>query len=276
MTGVKFVPAEAGEARQRSWIARLLDFSGDGDTFVAPQATSGPPARLFGGLIAAQALGAAGRTVDPGKLPQSLHAYFVRGGRYGVDVELQVERTRDGRSFDTRRVTATQEGKVILEMITSFHRPEPATDWHPARPATLPFDESVTKTPSLEAAVDHFELRTDPSDTSPFALPPFWIRSEEPIEDDPLIRACTLAYLSDLGPVPAARPKTAPVLVAQGVAASLDHSIWFHRPFDPQRWHRYEVNGVNNSDSRGLAVGSLYDDSGALIASTTQEALWRL
>ena len=79
----------------KSWIATLLEFDRDGDRFIAPQWT-GPGSRLFGGLIAAQSLGAAGATVDPAKQPQSLHAYFVRGGRYGVDVELEVERTRDG------------------------------------------------------------------------------------------------------------------------------------------------------------------------------------
>ena len=89
----------------------------------------GPGRSLFGGLIAAQALGAAGRTVEPDKLPQSLHLYFVRGGQYGIDVEFHVERTRDGRSFDTRRVTARQNGKTILEMIASFHVPEPGVDW---------------------------------------------------------------------------------------------------------------------------------------------------
>lgn len=186
-----------------SWIAGLLDFERDGDVFIAPQ-WSGPGTRLFGGLIAAQSLGAAGATVDPDKRPQSLHAYFVRGGRHGVDVELQVERTRDGRSFDTRRVTARQEGKVILEMIASFHIDEPGADWFPPRAPSVELIDAVAKNPDLDV-VDRFELRCNPDDDSPFAVPPFWIRTRDPIEDDPLIRACTLTYMSDLGPVPAAR-----------------------------------------------------------------------
>ncbi|BBZ09202.1 acyl-CoA thioesterase II [Mycolicibacterium doricum] len=265
---------ETSRPHDASWIARLLEFQRDGDIFIAPQVTSGPEHRLFGGLVAAQALGAAGATVDPDKRAQSLHAYFVRGGKYGIDVELQVERTRDGRSFDTRRVTAIQDDKVILEMIASFHRPEESADWHPQRPATLALDDAVPKSLKLES-VDRFELRTDPRDTSPFAIPPFWIRSREVVEDDPLIRACMLTYLSDLGPVLAARPAGAPDAPGAGMAASLDHSLWLHRPFDPHRWHRYEVTGVNNSDARGLAIGSLYDEDGRLIASTTQESLWR-
>lgn len=274
MTALEDSPCRHG-ASARSWIGDLLAFDRDGDRFTAPRVTTGPSARLFGGLIAAQALGAAGATVSPEKLPQSLHAYFVRGGKYGVDVELQVERTRDGRSFDTRRVTAIQQDKVILEMIASFHRPEPGTDWYPPRPPTLSVEDATPKSPDLED-VERFDVRTREDDDSPFVIPPFWIRFRDPIEDDPLIRACALTYMSDLGPVPAARPAGAPVAPGPGVAASLDHSVWFHRPFVPNTWHRYEVDGVNNSDARGLARGSLYDDAGVLVASTTQEALWRV
>lgn len=259
----------------KSWIARLLDFDRDGDVFVAGQPANGPGPRLFGGLIAAQALGAAGATVDPGKHPQSLHLYFVRGGRYGDNVEMSVERTRDGGSFDTRRVTARQQGAVILEMIASFHRPEPGADAHPPAGTAVSLDDAVPKEPDIEYA-SKFEIRTRPDDDSIFAVPPFWIRTREVIEDDPLIRAATLAFLSDFGPVPVARPAGAPLRPNTGFAASLDHSIWFHRPFRPEQWHRYDVHSLNNSDARGLVAGSLYDTAGGLVASTTQEALWRL
>ncbi len=258
-----------------SWLARLLEFQRDGDTFVVPQPPGGPGPRLFGGLIAAQALAAAGSTVDPDKRPQSLHLYFVRGGRYGQDVEMRVERTRDGGSFDTRRVTASQWGVVILEMIASFHRAEPGADEHPSPPATVSFDDSIPKTPDIEFAA-RFDIRTRPDDTSAFAVPPFWIRTRDRIEDDPLIRACALTFMSDFGPVPVARPAGVPLRPNVGFAASLDHSVWFHRPFRPDRWHRYEVHSLNNSDSRGLVAGAMYDPAGALIASTAQEALWRV
>jgi acyl-CoA thioesterase II len=273
MTGVKSVGAQAS-VDERSWIARLLDFDRDGDVFTAHNPTRGPSDRLFGGLIAAQSLAAAGATVEPEKLPQSLHLYFVRGGEYGVDVELQVERTRDGRSFDTRRVTAVQHGKTILEMIASFHRPESSADWQPVVAPALEFDDSVPKTSGLEFA-ERFEIRSTAGDDSVFVVPPFWIRTKDVIEDDPLIRACTLAFMSDFGPVPVARPPGAPLGLGIGYAASLDHAVWFHRPFVPDQWHRYEVKSLNNSDSRGLVVGTLYSGSGALVASTSQEALWR-
>jgi acyl-CoA thioesterase II len=254
-------------------MARLLKFDRDGDTFLASSPRPGHSERLFGGLIAAQSLAAAGATVDVAKHPQSLHLYFVRGGRYGVGVELQVERTRDGRSFDTRRVTAVQGGEVILEMIASFHRPEAGADWQPPAREPRGFDDFIAKTPNLGFA-GLFDIRTRPEDDSVFAAPPFWIKTRDPIEADALIRACTLTFMSDFGPVPIARPPDAEA-AGDGYAASLDHAVWFHRPFVPHAWHRYDVTALNNSDARGLVAGSLYDAAGALIASTTQEALWR-
>ena len=260
----------------RSWIAELTEFArGREDVFTAPNPASGPEPRLFGGLIAAQALAAAGRTVEADKLPQSVHLYFVRGGEYGVDVDLEVERTRDGRSFDTRRVTAIQHGKTILEMIASFHRPESGPDLHPPVVPAIDLADAVPKEPDL-AFAEHFELRTRPEDTSLFAVPPFWIRARDVIEPDPLLRACTLTYLSDFGPVPVARPPGIDPGSGTAYAASLDHAIWFHRPFVPDQWHLYDVRPVNFSDARGLVVGALYDAEGALVASTAQEALWRM
>ena len=270
MTGVTF--------DEPSWLARLLQFERRGteaDVFVTPQPVAGPGNRLFGGLIAAQALAAAGATVEPDKLPQSLHLYFVRGGQYGVDVELHVVRTRDGRSFDTRQVTAVQHGKTILEMIASFHRPEEGADWHPTPGVGVEFDDAIPTVRDLGFA-GRFEVRAHPGDESPFVVPPYWIRTADPIEDDPLTRACALTFMSDYGLVPAARPPGTPLRFDVGYAASLDHAVWFHRPFVPQDWHRYEARPLNNSDSRGLVVGSMYDASGSLVASTSQEALWRV
>jgi len=252
-----------------SWLARLVDFDRDGDTFTVPTLEAGPTSRLFGGLIAAQALAAAARTVEADKRPHSLHAYFVRGGRYDAALRLHVQRIRTGRSFDTRQVSVRQDEAVILELIASFHRREPGADWHPVADPGLPFDRAVPKQPALQYA-DRFEIRADPSDTSPFVVPPYWIRTRDPLGDDPLISACALTFISDLGPVPVVRPPGTPLELGLGFAASLDHSIWFHRPFAPDRWHRYEVAAANIGDSRGLARGALYDRAGALVASTAQ------
>lgn len=275
MAETKDAGAASDGASGSSWIARLLRADRDGDTFVVPSSPNGPAAPLFGGLIAAQALHAAGATVDPGKHPQSLHVYFVSGGRYDHDLALQVERIRTGRSFDTRRVKAVQDGRVVLEMMASFHLPEPGVDWQPGAEPAIALNDAAPKHPELEFA-DRFEIRTAPEDSSPLAILPFWIRARDPIESDPLVSACTLTFMSDWGPVPAARPHGTPARLDAGFATSLDHSIWFHRPFLSNHWHRYEGSAVNNSDSRGLVMGSLYDETGALIASTAQEALWRI
>lgn len=270
--------SEASASRRtgaRSWIGELLDFARDGDLFTAPTPAAGEETRLFGGLIAAQALGAAGATVDDDKQPHSLHAYFLRGGRYGVDATLHVHRVRDGASFATRRVTVAQNGTTIFEMLASFHRPEPSVDHYPAAEPVPTLTDSTHPATALAIATK-FEIRSAIRDPSGWAIPPFWIRSREAIENDPLIRACTLTFLSDIGPVPVARPPGTPLRSGTGFAASLDHAVWFHRPFEPGTWHRYDVTAVNHGNARGLVRGSLYDATGRLIASTGQEALWRL
>ncbi|HMZ15310.1 MAG TPA: thioesterase family protein, partial [Mycobacterium sp.] len=144
-----------------SWIADLVRLEGDGRGFRTSMAFGAGP-RLFGGLIAAQALAAAGATVAPDRLPQSLHAYFIKGGRVGVDIEFAVELTRDGRSFNTRRVTATQDGAAIFEMLASFHRPETTTDWQRSEPPGLALAEATTVTAIPEQWADHFEARMAP------------------------------------------------------------------------------------------------------------------
>jgi acyl-CoA thioesterase II len=257
-----------------SWIAELIDLEQDGDTFTAPNPEA-PQGRLFGGLIAAQALAAAGRTVPREKLPQSLHAYFVRSGKPGHDVELVVERTRDGRSFDTRRVTAWQSGVVILETLISFHVAEPGQDWQPETLPEFELSEAPAEIPIPELAA-RFEIRVPKLGPYGFTGLPYWIRTRHPIEDDALTRACALAFMSDLGLMAAARPPEMPMGFGPAVsAASLDHTIWFHRPFVPERWHRYEAERVNFNDARGLAVGAFHDQDGVRVASMAQEALWR-
>lgn len=256
-----------------SWIFRLLTMDRDGDEFIARRPEA-PYGRLFGGMVAAQALWSAAATVDRAKLPQSLHAYFVRAGKPDVDVVYRVERTRDGQSFDTRQVTASQDGAVILELIASFHVPEVSVDVAPDVEPAVAF-EDATETVTMSDMADRFEIRVPEVSPYGFAMLPYWIRVRHQIEDDPFVRACALTYLSDMGLMGAARPPGVPFAFDKGMAASLDHTIWFHRPFDPSRWHLYDANGLNFNDARGLAVGSLRADDGTLVASVAQEALFR-
>ena len=258
-----------------SWIARLVALDSAGTTFRTANALGAGP-RLFGGLIAAQALAAAAATVPGDRLPQSLHAYFIKGGRVGVDVEYIVEITRDGRSFNTRRVTAGQDGGPIFEMLASFHRPEVTLDWQRPAVMRLPLAEATTVVVPPERWADYFEARVARRETTPeWPQQPFWFRSREPIENDPVLRACALTFVSDLGMVSTARPPGA-VEPGPGGAASLDHALWLHRPVDPNQWHCYDAVGVSHRDARGLAFGAIHDAEGALVASVAQESLWRI
>ena len=122
---------------------------------------------------------------------------------------------------------------------------------------------------------ERFEIRSPNAAGGMFVGPPYWIRSRKPVADDPVTRACALAYMSDIALMAAARPPGTAFDLSTGFAASLDHSVWFHRPFDPERWHHYQAGPVNGVDARGLAIGGLYDEAGSLIATMAQEALWR-
>lgn len=258
-----------------SWIARLADLTPTGDDMFTTPVALGSDGRLFGGLIAAQALAAAGATVTPDRVPQSLHAYFVRGGRVGVDVDYAVGIVRDGRSFDTRQVTASQGGVPIFTMLASFHRPEPTLDWQRPAAPRLALPQATQQVKPPEKWADHFETRVAPGGGTDWPLQPFWFRSRETIEDDPLLRACALTFVSDLGLVATARPEGHQE-PGPGGAASLDHTLWLHRETDPNDWHCYDAVAVSHSDARGLAFGSIQDTTGRLVASVAQESLWRV
>lgn len=261
-----------------SWIAEMVRLEPIGGKDAANFRTSvalGSDGRLFGGLIAAQALAAAAASVGSDRLPQSLHAYFIRGGRVGVDVDYAVATVRDGRSFDTRQVTASQDGAPIFTMLTSFHRPEPTLDWQQPGMPRLALAAATQQVSPPERWADHFETLAAPGGSQDWPLQPFWFRSRETIEDDPLLQACALTFVSDLGLVSTARPP-GHQRPGPGGAASLDHSLWLHRAIDLNDWHCYDATAVSHTDARGLAFGSIHDSGGALVASVAQESLWRV
>ena len=258
-------------------VLRLLDLQPDGpDVFLAATPHEGP-GRLFGGQVASQSLRAAMLTVDPGRPPHSFHAYFVRPGRPGEALRLTVERTREGRSFSTRQVTASQNGEAIFILSSSFHAPEPGDDWQLPAPAAVPDPESLAP-PSTQgrlAMLPPFDVRPV-AGPGPGGLPvihPYWVQVRGEVPDDPAVHVALLAYLSDLGVVGSAR---APGSTAAPFAgASLDHAMWFHRPARVDQWLLYSVDPVSNFGARGLARGTLHDQQGRLVASVAQEALLR-
>jgi acyl-CoA thioesterase-2 len=262
----------------RSLLTLLeLEPSGE-DRWLAPTPSEGP-GRLFGGQVASQALRAAANTVEPGRPPHSLHGYFIRPGRPNEPLELVVERTRDGRSFTTRHVTAIQREQAVFELTASFHQEEPGLDWQPSWTHTGPGPEEI-EMPGPSAGPMSALWHTNPFEIRPvtpigpeFAIHPCWVRLREQLGEDSVAHACALTYVSDLAVVASARAPSNRSSLPNG--ASLDHSIWFHRPFHANEWLLFSVNPASNSGSRGLALGSFHNERGVLIASIAQEVLLR-
>ncbi|WP_336214956.1 acyl-CoA thioesterase [Nonomuraea sp. LPB2021202275-12-8] len=258
-----------------SSLLAMLDLEQlDSDLFVAPAGGLGWE-RTFGGQVVAQALRAACLTVDGPRDVHSLHSYFIRPARPGEALRLHVARTRDGRTFSTRSVTAVQEGKPIFEMIASFHEPEPGESWQAAGVPSVPQPEEL---PSLQfpwwsEGDRQFEIRPVAAAEGFPISHPFWIRLTAPVGGDPDLNACLLTYLSDIAVVQAARsPHTQ---ARHTLLVSLDHAIWFHRRPRVDEWLLYDMNSVAHIGTRGLAQGSIRTADGTLIASVAQEALLR-
>jgi acyl-CoA thioesterase-2 len=247
--------------------------------------------RVFGGQVAAQALMAAGRTVDVGR-PHSLHAYFLRPGDPTVPILYEVDRIRDGRSFATRRVVAIQHGRAIFNLSASFHVDEEGLSHQFPMPDVPPPEELDTLATRLEPyrenLADWFS-RPHPIDQRHIGDLPFmhgkgkepvqrlWIRADGTLPDDPLLHACIAAYASDMSLFDT---MLAPHEVRWDdphfMGASLDHCMWFHRPFKADEWLLYDMDSPTASGARGLARGFMFTREGELVVSMVQEGLMRL
>ncbi|TCP47928.1 acyl-CoA thioesterase-2 [Tamaricihabitans halophyticus] len=286
--------ARPGDARQPlELLVALLDLERiEEDIFrgVSPPESS---VRVFGGQVAGQALVAAGRTVPAERQVHSLHAYFIRGGDPSVPIVYQVDRVRDGRSFTTRRVTAVQHGKVIFALSASFQLAEAGLEHAVAMPDVPPPDSLRSQ---AEWAAES-ELRIErPAIHRPFEVRPVtepiwsggapgeprernqvWMRADGSLADDPLLHVCVLTYASDLSlldQVLAWHGKSWATNRVHG--ASLDHALWFHRPFRADEWFLYDCTSPNASGARGLATGYFFAQDGRLLATVVQEGLLRV
>lgn len=232
--------------------------------------------RIYGGQVVAQALRAAGNTVDGGHRPHSLHAYFVRAGDEHKPVLYEVERVRDGRSFTTRQVVAYQEGGAILNLIASFHTPEGGDDVQSVRaPDAGPPDAAPHAAPH-DASAAFFEHRSVRRAREPRAHALTWMRVPESLPDDPMLHACAFAYLSDEDPLGVALlPHPLGGRWEDLMTASLDHAIWFHRPVRADDWLCFELDGHGVADARGLSIARVFDRAGVHVASVAQEGLVR-
>jgi len=247
---------------------------------------------LFGGQVLGQALIAAARTVDPERTAYSCHAYFLRVGDASAPVIYQVKRIRDGGSFNTRHIVAIQHGRPIFDMSASFQVPEQGFEHQDSFPEDVPEPEGLKNQrelyadehgdlPGILAASRPIEIRPiAPEYPRPAAPLPAasrsWFRATEPVGDDPGLHHALLAYASDFELlVTSLLPHGVSPLRREVFVASLDHALWFHRPFRIDDWLLYDIQSPNAASGRGLSWGRIYARDGRLVASVAQEGLMR-
>lgn len=252
--------------------------------------------RVFGGQVIGQALVAAVRTVDGDRPVHSLHGYFIRPGDPAVPIIYEVDRYRDGASFTTRRVVAIQHGAAIFTMAASFHRREESFDHQIAMPEvpdpdSLPGEKEVLAKFSdrMPENMRRYFARERPIELKPteplYYLNPrkgapvqnVWIRATATLPDDPALHQCVLAYASDMTLLDTALiPHGRNLFDRSLMLASLDHALWFHRPFRADEWLLYAQDAPSASGARGFTRGSIFTRDGRLVASVAQEGLIRI
>lgn len=280
-------------------LLALLDLERIEQDIFRGQSRSAVVPRVFGGQVAAQALVAAGRTVPEDRGAHSLHAYFLRAGDPGAPIVYSVDRIRDGRSFTTRRVVAVQHGQPIFHLSASFQTYEDGLEHQSDMPAAPDPETLPTAAEMLPRYADAFK---DPAvvdrliearaavDLRYVDAPPFgsvgsprdpssqvWFRTHGKLADDPLLHVCLATYVSDMTLLDS-------VLLAHGrggwatgdvVGASLDHAMWFHRPFRADEWLLYDQQSPSAHGGRGLGQARIYTQDGSLAVSVIQEGVVR-
>jgi acyl-CoA thioesterase-2 len=251
--------------------------------------------RVFGGQVFAQALVAARRTVEGAREAHSVHGYFILPGDLKAPIVYFVDRLRDGNSFTTRRVTAIQHGQAIFNLSVSFHIAESGLEHQEPMPVVTPAEglspeldliramaskipEPLRPVLTQERPIDFRPVEPiDPFD--PHVRPPVkhvWFRSHGPLPDDPLLHQAVLAYASDHGLLGTAlQPHGVSPWARTVQLASLDHSLWMHRPFRVDEWLLYSMDSPVAAGARGFTRGSIYTADGTLVASVAQEGLMR-
>lgn len=263
------------------------------DIFTGP-ALPTPHGRAFGGQVLGQALAAAGQTAPEGRALHSMHGYFLRTGARERRMTFEVARLHDGRSFSTRRVQAYQDGEVLMSLIASFQSPSEGFEHGET------FDLSGLPQPeTLPAVWERYGHLADGGRASWVLNRPFdfryvegdillevpeqigqqhvWLRSRDELGDDPMLHTAALAFASDYMLVePVLRRHGIPWATPGLRGVSLDHAMWFHRPFRADDWLLYQVETPIAQGGRGLSQGRFYNRSGALVATVAQESIIRV
>lgn len=252
--------------------------------------------RVFGGQVIAQSLVAAYRTVDTSERTcHSMHAYFIRPGDPKIPIIYEVDRSRDGGSFTTRRVIAVQHGKQIFNLAASFHKQEDG--WHhqhemPKEPEPETLDDRIAwREKFAERLPERFRghfLRPRPIEIREIEpLDPLkpevvgdrhanWFRVARPIDEEPWLHHCLMAYASDMALLGTGnRPHGVSWMTGELMSASLDHAIWFHAPLRFDDWHLYVMDSPYAGGARSFNRGSIFSKTGELVASVAQEGLMR-
>ncbi|WP_234686082.1 acyl-CoA thioesterase II [Bradyrhizobium monzae] len=249
--------------------------------------------RVFGGQVIGQAMVAACRTVES-RLPHSLHGYFIQPGDPKVPILYQVERLRDGKSYSTRRVTAIQHGNAVFSIMVSFHAEEEGAFDHQDKMPEMPPPEKLTakelsKQPiSLEIPeiIRNYHGSDRPVELRPVEIGRYvgqkidggrihiWMKTAAKLPDDPVLHMCALAYASDFSLLDAVMARYGRTLFDERerlMSASLDHAMWFHRPFRADDWLLYAKDSPSAQSGRGLTRGLIFKPDGTLVASVAQE-----
>lgn len=250
---------------------------------------------IFGGQVIAQALSAAAQTLPADRVVHSLHSYFLRSGDAREPVRYEVEATRDGHSFATRRVRALQKGAAIFSMEASFQVQEPGFEHQDPMPEATPPEALRSEVELARALGDRIPAPLRAMATAerpievrqvqplnalrPEARPPqrlVWFRAIDALPEDPALHRYLLAYASDFHFLGAALQPHAVSWLTPGMqVASLDHAMWFHRPFRMDDWLLYAIDSPSASGGRGLVRGRFFTREGVLVASAAQEGLMR-
>lgn len=273
-------------------LVDLLDLETIDDNLFRGRPAPNERGRAFGGQVAAQALIASFKTVREDFDVHSVHSYFLLPGDPSLPIVYDVEHIRDGRSFQTRRVSARQHGRPIYYLTASFHRDEAGLEHQDAMPAVAPPEAGIdmltlmkaaghSDAPSLArewAAVDVRYLgdsrRGLPASEEHPAQARAWMRIAERLPEESVIHKAAFTWASDIGLL-AASLTAHDVRQTQIQMASLDHTIWFHRPFRADDWWLYDVFSPSAQGARGLSIGRVFAQDGQLVATVAQEGLIR-
>lgn len=252
--------------------------------------------RVYGGQVLGQALKAAQYTVEDRQI-HSLHAYFLREGDHDYPIIYEVDRSRDGRSFAARRVVAIQHGRPIFTLSASFQKAESGLEYQLSMPVDIPEPESLPSIHELESRnfgqlpekfqriinlSAPFDLRPvgplqDPTSSNTEPRRQLWFKTIDTLPDDEDLHRSILAYVSDYGLLTTTLiPHGFHMFDSKLILASIDHAMWFHRPFRMDDWLLYDFEALSTSNARGLAKGTIYQQDGTMVATTTQEGLVRV